>query len=409
MRLMFLDHLASAYRSLHASRTRSILTMLGVLIGVASITTILSLAGGMTHVIDDQIAALGGNLAVVRPGIQSTNLTTFSNPVSQTAYGTSTLTEADIATIKAVPGVEAVAPIMIENATLAASENNRDNTTIIATTPELETVSGLKTRDGQFIDAKTDANTAVVGQQLAVDLYGTEKPIGRTFSVRGTTFTIIGILARQSDPVNYNNIDFDTAAIIHLESGKAINRGVAQIQQINLRAANATQLADITTKIEAGLKANHQGETDFTVSYGQAVGAPTSDLFKAVVIIMTAIAAISLVVGGVGIMNILLVSVAERTREIGIRKAVGATNGSIAIQFLMESLMLSFTGGFLGYLAGYVVAFGISTMLYFAPSVNLQTALAALVMSLGVGLLSGIYPAFRAAGKHPIESLRQYH
>lgn len=409
MRLMFFDHLASAYRSLHASRGRSLLTMLGVLIGVASITTILSLAGGITAVIDAQINALGGNLAVVRPGIQSTNLTSFSNPVSQTTYSTSTLTEADIATIKAIPGVEAVAPIMTVNATITASEKSRDNSVVIATTPELENVADLKARDGQFIDSQTDANTAVVGQQLAVDLYGTEKPIGRTFSVHGTTFTIIGILARQSDPVNYNNIDFDTAAIVHIEAGKALNRGVAQIQQINLRAVDTTKLADISAKIDSGLKANHLGETDFTVSYGKAVAAPTSDLFKAVVIIMISIAAISLVVGGVGIMNILLVSVAERTREIGIRKAVGATNGSIAVQFLMESLMLSLTGGFLGYLSGYVVAFGISTMLYFAPSVNWQTAVAALVMSLTVGLLFGIYPAYRAARKHPIESLRQYH
>lgn len=407
--MMLFDHLATAYRSLHASRGRSLLTMLGVLIGVASITTILSLAGGITTVVNDQIDALGGNLALVRPGIQSTSLTTLSNPVSQTAYGTSTLTEADIATIKAIPGVASVAPIMIENATVVSRDKNRDNTVIIATTPELENVTSLKVRDGQFIDGQTDANTAVVGQQLAIDLYGTEKPIGRTFTVRGTTFTIIGILARQSDPVNYNNIDFDTAALVHFEVGKAINRGIAQIQQINLRAVDTTQLASISAKIDSGLKANHLGEKDFTVSYGKTVAAPTSDLFKAVVIIMTSIAAISLVVGGVGIMNILLVSVAERTREIGIRKAVGATNGSIAVQFLMESLMLSMTGGFLGYLAGYVVAFGISTMLYFAPSVNWQTAVAALVMSLVVGLLFGIYPAYRAARKHPIESLRQYH
>lgn len=409
MRLMFFDHLASAYRSLHSSRGRSLLTMLGVLIGVASITTILSLAGGITSVVDDQVKALGNNLAIVRPGIQSSNLTSISSPVSQTTFSTSTLTEADVETIKTVPGVESVAPIMTQNATLTTSNNSRDNTVVVATTPELATIAGLKARDGQFIDNQTDANTAVVGQQLAVDLYGTEKPIGRTFSVRGTTFTIIGILARLSDPVNYNNIDFDTAAIIHLEAGKALNRGIAQIQQINLRAVDTTNLADISTKIEAGIKTNHQGETDFTVSYGQAVAAPTSDLFKAVVIIMISIAAISLVVGGVGIMNILLVSVAERTREIGIRKAVGATNGSIAVQFLMESMLLSLTGGFLGYLTGYVVAFGISTMLYFAPSVNWQTAAAALVMSLTVGLLFGIYPAYRAARKHPIESLRQYH
>ena len=402
------DYFTSAYQSLKRSRMRTFLTTLGVAIGVGSVTAILALGGGLTDVINNQLDKLGGNLIVVRPGAGNI-ITDLTAPANQQNYVTSTLSEADVESIKALPDVQAAAPIMTQNATLKTDIRTLPNAVVVSTTPEFIDISKLTVHDGQFLDHETNDHTAVIGRQLAVNLFGTEKPIGLTFTIRGERFTVVGILKPAMDPVNYNRIDFDNAAMVGFGMGKALNQGRVQIQQIDVRAKNLESINSLNSAINKTLLKNHSEEQDFHVISGESIGTSTSDLMRALTGVMAAIAAISLVVGGVGIMNIMLVGVAERTREIGIRKAVGATSSSIASQFLIESVMMSLLGGFLGYLLGYVVAFGISTFLYFVPSVNWQVAAIALAMSLGVGLLFGFYPALRAAKKHPIESLRQYH
>ncbi len=402
------DYFTSAYQSLKRSRMRTFLTTLGVAIGVGSVTAILALGGGLTDVINNQLDKLGGNLIVVRPGAGNI-ITDLTAPANQQNYVTSTLSEADVESIKALPDVQAAAPIMTQNATLKTDIRTLPNAVVVSTTPEFIDISKLTVHDGQFLDNETNDHTAVIGRQLAVNLFGTEKPIGLTFTIRGERFTVVGILKPAMDPVNYNRIDFDNAAMVGFGMGKALNQGRVQIQQIDVRAKNLESINSLNSAINKTLLKNHSEEQDFHVISGESIGTSTSDLMRALTGVMAAIAAISLVVGGVGIMNIMLVGVAERTREIGIRKAVGATSSSIASQFLIESVMMSLLGGFLGYLLGYVVAFGISTFLYFVPSVNWQVAAIALAMSLGVGLLFGFYPALRAAKKHPIESLRQYH
>ena len=402
------DYFTSAYQSLKRSRMRTFLTTLGVAIGVGSVTAILALGGGLTDVINNQLDKLGGNLIVVRPGAGNI-ITDLTAPANQQNYVTSTLSEADVESIKALPDVQAAAPIMTQNATLKTDIRTLPNAVVVSTTPEFIDISKLTVHDGQFLDNETNDHTAVIGRQLAVNLFGTEKPIGLTFTIRGERFTVVGILKPAMDPVNYNRIDFDNAAMVGFGMGKALNQGRVQIQQIDVRAKNLESINSLNSAINKTLLKNHSEEQDFHVISGESIGTSTSDLMRALTGVMAAIAAISLVVGGVGIMNIMLVGVAERTREIGIRKAVGATSSSIASQFLIESVMMSLLGGFLGYLLGYVAAFGISTFLYFVPSVNWQVAAIALAMSLGVGLLFGFYPALRAAKKHPIESLRQYH
>lgn len=402
------DFTYGAYQSLIRSRLRTFLTILGVAIGVASVTAIFALSGGLTDVINRQLGRLGGNLIVVRPGSSNTTRTVTA-PANQQNYTTSTLSESDIDKIKAIDGVDAVAPIMVQTATLKTETRSLDNTVVVATTPEFEQVAKLEVRDGQFMEAQSTDNTAILGHQLAVDLFGTEKPIGLTFTIRGERYTVMGILKASLDPVNYNRIDFDNSAFITFNAGKIINQGRVQIQQIDARAKDGAQLDTVAEAISNTIMQNHSGEKDFNVTSGSNVSKDTNEFMRTVALILAAIAAISLVVGGVGIMNIMLVGVAERTREIGIRKSVGATSASIALQFMIESIMMSVMGGFLGYLIGYVVAFGISTYLYFVPSVDWQVALIALAMSLGVGITFGFYPALRAARKHPIESLRQYH
>lgn len=407
--MMFFDHIESAYRSLRTNRARTILTTLGIAIGVGSVVTVLALASGVTSVIDRQVEALDGNLTVIRPGLLSKDPNAITSPVIQNSFSTSSLTEDDVKAISDLPSVEAAAPIMTIDGRLTADNHAVTHNVVVATTPSLREVSQVAVRDGQFIDDVTDKDTAVIGPQLAIDLFGTDKPIGRTFVLRDQRFTVIGILKKTQDPVNYNNIDFDHAAIVSLEAGKTFHQGRVQIQQINVRSKNSADINAVTSQINDALRKTHLGEDDYTLASGKDVAKPTSKLFTSLAQVMVSIAAISLLVGGIGIMNIMLVGVAERTREIGIRKAVGASNGNIVSEFLTESLMISFLGGALGFFLGYIAAFVLSTFLYFTPNFTWYTVAAALAMSVGTGVVFGLYPALRASRKDTIESLRQYH
>lgn len=408
MSLLLVDYIETATNSLKRNRSRTILTTLGIAIGIASVTTILALSHGVTDSVSSQIKAVGGNIAIVRPGTaDDDHQNTLTNPVSPQRYNTSTLDQSDIETISSVHKSLKVAPIMTVEGQLTAGDTVLRNSSIVATTPELTTTTNLPIEEGQFIDGTSSRNTAVIGQQLAIDLFGTENPISSTFDLRGETFTIIGVLKRIDEPVNYNNIDFDHTVFIDLKAGIQLHDGRSQIQQINISAPSSGIMQDSLPKVENLLTDSH-GEKDFTIVSGQDVARPTNQLFQTMTSVMVVIAAISIVVGGIGIMNIMLVNVAERTREIGIRKAVGASNNNIIMQFLTESVMISLLGGLVGTLAGVVVAYFIGSALYYSPVINWTIALVALGVSVFAGVIFGLYPAARAAAKDPIESLRQY-
>lgn len=407
MRILIANHFQNARQSIRANRMRSLLTMVGVLIGVASITTILSLSIGASSIIARQVDNLGGNIAVVRPA--NPQVDTFdTSSLGANPFTTSSLTERDIATLRDIPHVEQVAPLMIMQGKVAGEGATQAAAPIVATTPSLAEVSALKIDDGEFLNPGILNATTVIGSQLSIDLFGTEHSIGKTVVIRGAPFTVIGILERTNEPINYNGVDLDAAALINFSIGKQFNQGAAHIQQINIKSDSVANLQDVIADANRLLLRNHLGETDFAVLSGNEVSQPTSQLFTAFAGVSVAIAAISLIVGGVGIMNIMLVSVAERTREIGIRKALGATRFDIIMQFMIESLLISLGGGILGLLVGYGAAFGISLLLPFDAILTWQIAISAIVVSLTTGFLFGIYPAARAAKKDPISALRQY-
>lgn len=409
MTYMWIDHLENAYRTLHRNRARTLLTVLGITIGIASVTCILAISGGVKQMIGGQVDALDGRLAVIRPGLQTRDPNALVNPVVQQTFSTSTLTEADVQALTGMQGVEAVVPLMTIDGSLKADKHTVKDNVVLATTPEFADVSHVTMKSGQFLDEQTDNTTAVIGEDLSLELFDTDRPIGQMFTMRGQQFTVIGVIKRSTNPINFNNVDLNHAVVINFERGKLFHQGRSQIQQINLLAKDTAALDAATKQARTKLLSQHLGEEDFSIKSGDEITRPSNQLFNAITDVMTAIAAISLFVGGIGIMNIMLVGVAERTREIGIRKAVGASQRTIVTQFLIESLMMSLLGGLLGYILGYVMAFAISVFLYFTPAFTWLTAAAALVMALVVGVLFGIYPALKAARKNTIESLRQYH
>lgn len=407
MPLLVFEHFHTARASLRRTRTRTVLTMLGVAIGIASITAIMALTQGVIDIIGHQTASVGDRLAVVRPLPRATNLISLTNPTPADSYSSSPLTEADVATIQKTPGVESVAPIMTISGNVRSSSSDPAISSIVATTPAFAESTNLKLDVGQFLDTVTIENTAILGQQLSIDLFGTSQSIGKTFLIKGQTFTVIGIAQRQDSPINFNNIDLDRSAIISFNSGKLLSGGVAQIQQVNIMAKPGVSLHDLKKTLQLAINRNHLGEKDTAVLIGKEISQPTNKLFILVNSVMALVAGISLIVGGVGIMNIMLVSVTERTREIGLRKSVGASSAAIIFQFMIEALIISGIGGLFGYIGGYVTAFVVSLSLPYDPSISWQIAAWAFGLAIGVGILFGLYPAIRAARKNPIESLRR--
>lgn len=223
----------------------------------------------------------------------------------------------------------------------------------------------------------------------------------------GEKFMVVGVLDELDNSINFDNVDFDNALIMNIKSLDKIT-GSTQIQQINVKAENTDSLSSISEEIKNALTNQKLGDKTFSVTYGDDITHPASNLFTIISGMLTLVAAISLVVGGIGVMNIMLVSVAERSHEIGVRKAVGASFRNILMQFLFEALILSILGGIFGLALGYILAFLLSIITPFAPYISWQIIAVTFLTTLVVGIIFGIYPALKAASKNPIDSLKHY-
>lgn len=408
MRFLINTHLHLAIDSLRQNRGRTFLSALGIAIGVASIVLILSLTGGINRLISTSSDKNNANLILVRPsnGKDATK-SIISELTNASQYSKSNLTLEDIETIKSIDGVSAVAPLAISNATITIADKSYPSSTVVATNDDLRDILNLKLKSGQFLDYSLRENVAVLGYNTAEQIFGTTEAATRTFNYNGQQFMVVGVLEEQNDPINFNNVDFDNAILINIKYASTFESSI-QIQQINIRTSTTDHVDSVVKSIHDKLSAKKKSSEDFQIITGSEGLHPAGSLLSIISSMLTLVASISLIVGGVGIMNIMLVSVSERTREIGIRKAVGANSGHILLQFIFESMILSIIGGLMGFILGYIFAFLISIITPFAPHIDWQIIGITGLVSLVVGLVFGVYPALKAAHKDPITSLKFY-
>lgn len=395
----------TALDSLRANKLRSILTMLGVIIGVAAVISLLSIGNGVSASVTSQIQAIGTNLITV-----ATNLDNSDGYPALSLSDVEAL--ADPLNAPAVSQVSAVVQGLQEVVYSGASTR----TTVAGITANYLAVNNLNefsSGDGfTENDLATNARVAVLGSEAAADLLGEEYPVGKSVKINGVSYEVIGVLAPSG--VGFNNPDGNvflplTTAHSRLYTGrtrqgeKAVNLIVAQTASEEQTDAAINQ---ITETLRRAHDVTYAASDDFTIYSQNNLLAAFDTVTATLTAFLGAIAAISLVVGGIGIMNIMLVSVTERTREIGIRKAIGALKRDILVQFLLEAVLLSMLGGGLGVLIGWTISQVAGRLIDLETVVDLGTILLASGFAVAVGLIFGIYPAWRAAGLRPIEALR---
>ena len=396
------DLLRLAFSRLGTGKLRAALTMLGVVIGVASVVALVSVAQGATKGISDRLQSLGTNLLTVNAGSTTTGFTRGS------AGSATTLTLDDATAISQLDGVQAVEPELSTSKLVIAGSLN-ETATVIGTTPGYPTVRAYTMWVGTFLtQAAIDNNlrVAVIGATTADNLGLDASSIGSTIYVGGLPFDLVGIMQPKGG-TGFNSPDDEV--LIPVSTARELFVGTNSVRSVGVSAASADQIDTVSAEITALLEQRHgitTGVDDFSISTQAQLLGTVSSVSDVLTILLAGIASISLLVGGIGIMNIMLVSVRERTREIGIRKAIGARGRDILSQFLVEALALSLAGGLIGIALGVLASFGIGLYAGWGFVFNPATVIVAVGFSLVVGIVFGVWPASQAARLDPVVALR---
>ncbi len=397
-----------SYRSLRANKLRSALTMLGMIIGVAAVIAMVAIGDGANERIASQIASIGSNLILVLPG------STTSGGLRSGFGGTPTLTMADAKAIgNELPAVRFAAPSN-RSASPVVYGNQNWSTIIQGLTPEFFEIREWGLSSGRIFTApevEAAAKVAVLGQTVAENLFGNENPIGKSVRIKRVPFTVIGLLEMKGQSMQGQDQDDTVAVPITTAQRKLFGSSHhGTVGVVLVQAVDGDSVKDAEEQVNGLLRQRHRigpGESpDFSVRNLSEMLAVAEESTRIMSLLLGAIASISLLVGGIGIMNIMLVSVTERTREIGIRMAVGARERDILLQFLIEALVLSVTGGAVGILLGVAVSYLISRFAEWSTLISPGAILVAFGFSGAVGVFFGFYPARKASRMDPIEALR---
>lgn len=405
MRSFTNGHIKMATTALRANRGRSFLTMLGVIIGVASVITVVGIGEGVKHQVNGQINRLGKDVITIR----AKNVNASDNQglgLLSNLTITTPLPEGDYGTVAATPGVSEAVPFAIAGGQ-AAGDQAPSGEVVIGTTDQMPDILKQDMAYGVFFSSdEADSNVAVLGERAAIRLFNENVPLGRTVSFRGQQFIVRGVLDTFEATPFSGQVDFNDAVFIPYKVAQDMTSHTAALYEVLAKPNEPKQTDQTVTAVRSRLLKSHGGQEDFSVLKSSQSLAATNAILDLLTRLITGIAAISLLVGGVGIMNVMLVSVTERMREVGIRKAVGATNRQILVQFLIEAAVLSFVGGVIGIIVAGLGNLVIRILSNLQPQFNWRVILLATGVSVAVGILFGSVPAIKAARKEPIEAFR---
>ncbi len=400
------DILKETFWSLSANKVRSGLTILGIVIGIASVITMVSIGQGAQKTIESSIQAIGSNLIIITPGAQRTGQVSGGQGSSQTL----TVADADMI-IAEVPNIKAVAPEVSRRYQLNAKGNNT-NTQVIGTVPAYLGARNISIESGTFVteqQIKSSAKVVVLGPTVRDDIFGVGvNPIGQTIRIKNVDFEIIGVALAKGGSGFTNP---DNSVYVPLTSAQHFLSGDTFVTSISVAANDQNSMAAVQQQILEFLLRSHNitdpTQADFTLMNQTDIIATASSITGTFTMLLSSIAGISLLVGGLGIMNMMLTTVTERTREIGLRKAVGIKKIYINLQFLAEAIALTFLGGFIGVILGWLASLAVSKFVpQLSTVVSLSSVLLAFGVSAAVGIIFGFYPARRAANLSPMEALR---
>ena len=403
--MLIWESITIALHELFANKLRSILTMLGIIIGVAAVIAMVSIGMGVKSNVEDSMASLGSNMLIVTPGAAN------SGGIRGAAGSRESLKYDDAVAIKKkIKNIDHVSPIVQRSYQIVYGNQNW-NTVVMGVTPEYMAIRSLTLTVGTFIsqaDNDKRQRVAVIGPTVAANLFGSENPIGKNIRVHNQPFKIIGVLASKGQ--SSMGQDQDDVVIVPLMTEQERLLGITHIQMINLQVSEASKIVQVQSEVETLLRQRHHilngKENDFTVNNLTSLVETMSQQTTMLTILLGSIAGISLLVGGIGIMNIMMVSVTERTREIGIRKALGATSSNVLMQFMIESMVIGIVGGVLGIILGISISKAIGGFGGLKTTIAVLPILVSFSFAVGIGLFFGIYPARKAARLDPIDALR---